>query len=29
MTGTSIGKAAVFGRIAGRQAAAEESELEW
>lgn len=29
MTGTSIGKAAVFGRLAGQHAAAEESELEW
>jgi fumarate reductase flavoprotein subunit len=29
MTGTSIGKSAIFGRIAGRAAAAEESELEW
>lgn len=29
MTGTSIGKAAIFGRLAGRNAAAEESELQW
>lgn len=29
MTGTSIGKSAVFGRIAGASAAAEESELKW
>lgn len=29
MTGTSIGKAAVFGRLAGQHAAAEESELAW
>jgi fumarate reductase flavoprotein subunit len=29
MTGTSIGKAAVFGRIAGTHAAAEKSALEW
>lgn len=29
MTGTSIGKSAIFGRIAGTAAAAEESELEW
>ncbi|GAA3485519.1 FAD-dependent oxidoreductase [Streptomyces yanii] len=29
MTGTSIGKSAVFGRVAGASAAAEESELEW
>jgi fumarate reductase flavoprotein subunit len=29
MTGTSIGKAGVFGRLAGRNAAAEESELQW
>ncbi|GAB2850576.1 FAD-dependent oxidoreductase [Actinocorallia aurea] len=29
MTGTSIGKSGVFGRIAGVHAAAEESELEW
>lgn len=29
MTGTSIGKAGVFGRIAGRAAASEESEIEW
>jgi fumarate reductase flavoprotein subunit len=29
MTGTSIGKAGIFGRIAGTRAAAEESELEW
>jgi fumarate reductase flavoprotein subunit len=29
MTGTSIGKAAIFGRLAGTHAAAEESELEW
>lgn len=29
MTGTSIGKSAIFGRIAGRHAAREESELQW
>ncbi|WP_181804497.1 FAD-dependent oxidoreductase, partial [Streptomyces shenzhenensis] len=29
MTGTSIGKSAVFGRVAGTCAAAEESELTW
>ncbi|MFC4055915.1 FAD-dependent oxidoreductase [Actinomadura syzygii] len=29
MTGTSIGKSGVFGRLAGRNAAHEESELEW
>lgn len=29
MTGTSIGKSAIFGRIAGTQAAAEESGLQW
>ena len=29
MTGTSIGKSAIFGRVAGTVAAAEESELEW
>jgi len=29
MTGTAIGKAAVFGRIAGTSAAQEESELQW
>lgn len=29
MTGTSIGKSAIFGRIAGAAAAAEESDLEW
>lgn len=29
MTGTSIGKAGIFGRLAGRHAAAEESELSW
>ncbi|CAN5646315.1 FAD-dependent oxidoreductase [soil metagenome] len=29
MTGTSIGKAGIFGRLAGTRAAAEESELEW
>lgn len=29
MTGTSIGKSAIFGRIAGTNAAAEESDLEW
>ncbi|MEU5879824.1 FAD-dependent oxidoreductase [Spirillospora sp. NPDC047279] len=29
MTGTSIGKSGVFGRIAGTHAAAEESDLEW
>ncbi len=29
MTGTSIGKAGIFGRLAGTNAAAEESELEW
>lgn len=29
MTGTSIGKAGIFGRIAGTSAAAEESELDW
>jgi fumarate reductase flavoprotein subunit len=29
MTGTSIGKSAIFGRVAGAAAAAEESELEW
>lgn len=29
MTGTSIGKSAVFGRVAGTSAAAEESEAEW
>lgn len=29
MTGTSIGKSAIFGRIAGQAAAAEESELQW
>lgn len=29
MTGTSIGKAAIFGRLAGIRAAAEDSELTW
>ncbi len=29
MTGTSIGKAGIFGRLAGTRAAAQESELEW
>ena len=29
ITGTSIGKAGIFGRLAGTRAAAEESELEW
>lgn len=29
MTGTSIGKAGIFGRIAGTSAASEESELDW
>lgn len=29
MTGSSIGKAAIFGRIAGTHAAHEESDLEW
>lgn len=29
MTGTSIGKSGVFGRLAGRNAAGEESGLEW
>ena len=29
MTGTSIGKSAIFGRVAGRAAATEESDLEW
>ena len=29
MTGTSIGKAGIFGRLAGIHAAAEESDLEW
>ncbi len=29
MTGTSIGKAGIFGRLAGTRAAAEESELAW
>lgn len=29
MTGTSIGKAGIFGRLAGTYAAAEESELTW
>jgi fumarate reductase flavoprotein subunit len=29
MTGTSIGKSAIFGRIAGSAAAAEESDLAW
>lgn len=29
MTGTSIGKAGIFGRLAGTHAAAEESELTW
>lgn len=29
MTGTSIGKAGIFGRLAGTHAASEESELEW
>ncbi len=29
MTGTSIGKGGIFGRLAGRNAAAEESELPW
>lgn len=29
MTGTSIGKAGIFGRLAGTHAAAEESELAW
>ena len=29
MTGTSIGKSGVFGRLAGTHAAGEESELEW
>ena len=29
MTGTSIGKAGIFGRLAGGHAAAEESELAW
>lgn len=29
MTGTSIGKAGIFGRLAGTHAAAEESDLAW
>jgi fumarate reductase flavoprotein subunit len=29
ITGTSIGKAGIFGRLAGTGAASEESELEW
>lgn len=29
MTGTSIGKSGIFGRLAGTHAAAEESDLEW
>jgi fumarate reductase flavoprotein subunit len=29
ITGTSIGKAGIFGRLAGTHAATEESELEW
>lgn len=29
MTGTSIGKSGIFGRLAGTHAAAEESELSW
>ena len=29
MTGTSIGKAGIFGRLAGASAASEDSELEW
>lgn len=29
MTGTSIGKSAIFGRLAGAAAAREESELQW
>lgn len=29
MTGTSIGKAGIFGRLAGTHAATEESELAW
>ena len=29
MTGTSIGKAGIFGRLAGTHAASEESELQW
>lgn len=29
MTGTSIGKSAIFGRLAGTQAASEDSELTW
>lgn len=29
MTGTSIGKAGIFGRLAGTHAANEESELQW
>ncbi|CAI9410152.1 FAD-dependent oxidoreductase [Nocardioides sp. T2.26MG-1] len=29
MTGTSIGKSGIFGRLAGAHAAAEESELAW
>jgi fumarate reductase flavoprotein subunit len=29
MTGTSIGKSGIFGRLAGSHAAAEESELAW
>lgn len=29
MTGTSIGKSGIFGRLAGTYAAAEEKELEW
>ncbi|MFI0353398.1 FAD-dependent oxidoreductase [Actinomadura sp. 9N407] len=29
MTGTSIGKSGVFGRLAGRNAAGEESEIQW
>jgi fumarate reductase flavoprotein subunit len=29
MTGSSIGKAGIFGRLAGTHAAAEESDLEW
>ena len=29
VTGTSIGKAGIFGRLAGTHAAAEESELTW
>jgi len=29
MTGTSIGKAGIFGRLAGQHAASEESEIAW